>query len=91
MRFFELLTIQHFIVYFFPALITLVLIALALHYSHFRTKDADERMNRVIHRYPLGIEERDAPFPLFLFLVIAGTVIWGFGYILMIGLLEMKI
>ena len=91
MRFFELLTIQHFIVYFFPALITLILIGLALHYSHFRSKDADERMNRVIHRYPLGIEERDAPFPLFLFLVIAGTVIWGFGYILMIGLLEMKI
>lgn len=91
MRFFELLTIQHFIVYFFPALITLILIGLALHYSHFHTRDAEERMNRIIHRYPLGLEERNAPFPLFLFLVIAGTVIWGFGYILMIGLLEMKI
>jgi hypothetical protein len=91
MRFYELLNIQHFIAYFFPALITLILIGLALHYSHFHTRDAEKRMNRIIHRYPLGLEERDAPFPLFLFLVIAGTVIWGFGYILMIGLLEMKI
>ena len=91
MRFFELLAIQHFILYLVPALITLILIGLALHFTHFHTKDAAERMHRVIHRYPLGIEERDAPFPLFLFLVIAATVIWGFGYILMIGLLGMKI
>ena len=60
MRFFELLTIQHFIAYFFPALITLILVGLALHYSHFQTKDAEERMNRIIHRYPLGLEERPA-------------------------------
>jgi hypothetical protein len=91
MRFFELLAIQHFVLYLFPALITLILIGLALHYTHFRTKDAEERMNRVIHRYPLGIDERNAPFPLFLILVVLGTVIWVFGYILMIGLMEIKI
>lgn len=91
MRFFQLLSIQHFVLYLIPALMTLILIGVALHYSHFHTKDSEERMRRVIHRYPFGIEERNAPFPLFLILTILGTVIWGFGYILMIGLLEMKI
>ena len=91
MRFFELLTIQHFVLYFFPALITLLLIGLALHYTHFHSKDAKERMHRVIHRYPMGIEERNAPFPLVLVVTILGTVIWVFGYILMIGLMGIKI
>ena len=90
MRFFELVNLRHFILYLFPALITLFLFAVGLHFTYFRSRDSETRLSRIIHRFPLGIEERNAPFPLFLILVIMGTVIWGFGYILMIGLLEMR-
>jgi hypothetical protein len=91
MRYFNLLNIQHFVLYFFPAFITLLLIAIALKFSYFHSKDSEEKLTRITHRYPLGIEERDAPFPLVLLLIILGTVIWVFGYILMIGLLGIKI
>jgi hypothetical protein len=63
-----------------------VLVGIALSFSHFRGKDSEERRFRVTGTYPDEIEERNAPFPLFLFLVILGTVLWGFGYILMVGL-----
>jgi hypothetical protein len=91
MRYFNLLNIQHFVLYFFPAFITLLLIAIALKFSYFHSKDSEEKLTQITHRYPLGIEERDAPFPLVLLLIILGTVIWVFGYILMIGLLGIKI
>jgi hypothetical protein len=91
MRFFELLNIQHFVLYFFPAFITVLLIAIALKFSYFHSKDSEERLARITHRYPLDIEEREAPFPLILLLIILGTVVWVFGYILMIGLMGIKI
>jgi hypothetical protein len=86
MRFFNLLNIQHLVLAVFPALLCVVLVGVALSFSHFRGKDSEERRIRATGTYPDGIEERDAPFPLFLFLVIVGTVLWGFGYILMFGL-----
>ena len=91
MRFFELLNIQHFVLYFFPAFLTVVLIAIALKFSYFHSKDSEERLTRITHRYPLDIEEREAPFPLILLLIILGTVAWVFGYIIMIGFMEIKI
>jgi hypothetical protein len=86
MRLFNLLNIQHLVLAVIPALLCVVLVAIALSFSHFRGKDSQERQRRVIRTYPGGIEERLAPFPLFLFLVILGTVVWGFGYILMVSL-----
>jgi len=85
-RFFNLLNIQHLVMAVFPALLCVVLVGIALSFSHFRGKASEDRRNRVTGTYPDDIEERDAPFPLFLFLVIVGTVLWGIGYILMIGL-----
>jgi hypothetical protein len=86
MRFFNLLNIQHLVLAVFPALLCVVLVGIALSFSHFRDKASADRQIRVTGTYPDGIEERDAPFPLFLLLVIFGTVLWGFGYILMVGL-----
>jgi hypothetical protein len=86
MRFFNLLNIQHVVLAVFPALLCVVLVGIALSFSHFRGRDSAKRLLRVTGTYPDGIEERNAPFPLFLILVILGTVLWGFGYILMIGL-----
>lgn len=91
MRLFELLNIQDVVLYFFPGLIAVLLIATALAFSHFHGKGTDERKNRVIQKYPSDLEERNAPFPLFLFLLILGTVIWAIGYILMHGLLGVKV
>jgi hypothetical protein len=91
MRYFELLNIQHFVMYLFPAALTVVLIAIALSFGYIDRKHSNDRLTRIIHRYPLGIEERNAPFPLILILVILGTVIWGFGYIFMYGLSGMNI
>lgn len=91
MRLFELLSLQHFILYLFPAIITVLLLALALGYTHFRGDDSEERKNRIVGTYPSDIGERDAPFPLVLTLIILGTVLWGVGYILAHGIYGVKI
>ena len=48
-------------------------------------------MQRVYYTFPEGIEDRQAPFPLSLILIIAGAVVWAFFYILVIGLWGVKI
>ena len=40
---------------------------------------------------PEGIEGRNAPFPLISYLVIYGTIIWVIAYIVLIGVLKVKI
>jgi hypothetical protein len=91
MGLFELLNIQHFVLYLFPAFITVLLMAMALGFLRFHRKDSEQRLGRITHRYPSDIEERNAPMPLILLLVILGTVLWGFGYIIMTGVLGVKI
>lgn len=91
MRFFELLNFKHLMLAVFPTLIFIVLLALALGRSHFRRPDSEERKRRIIYNYPEGIEDRNAPFPLVMTLMIAGVVAWAFFYILLNGLLGVKI
>lgn len=91
MRFFSLLNNQHVFLYIFPTLVFMVLLGLALGYTHFLRKNSQDRMSRVQRKYPEEIEERDAPFPLVLILIIIGTFIWGFCYILGHGLMGVKI
>jgi hypothetical protein len=91
MRFFDLLNFQHVVLYVLPTLIFIVLFIFLLAYSHFRTEDAEKRMEEIQHRFADGIGERHAPFPLGLALIIAGTAVWGFFYILVTGLLGVKI
>jgi uncharacterized membrane protein YidH (DUF202 family) len=91
MRLFDLLGFQHIILFFFPTLVFLFLFALSLAYSHFLRKDSDMRREEIIYVHPDQIEDRNAPFPLALTLIIAGTVIWAFFYILVTGLLGVKI
>jgi hypothetical protein len=91
MRYFELLGFYHFVMYLLPALAFITLFIIALGYYHFNRKNSEERMTRVIEEFPGGIRGRKAPFPLLIYLVIAGTVIWVFAYILLIGLLGVKI
>ena len=91
MRYFQLLGIQHFVMYLFPALATIVLFIIGLGYYYIRRKDSAERETRIIEQYPGGIEGRNAPFPLFVILILAGTIVWGLAYILIIGVLGVKI
>ena len=77
--------------YLLPSLLFIVLFAVGLGDSHFRGKHSDAKMRTIIHRYPGGFEERNAPFPLVLILILAGTVLWGFLYIILTGVLEVKI
>jgi hypothetical protein len=86
MRYFNLLNIQHIVLAVFPALSSVILVGVALAFTHFRGRDSENRQMRVTGIYPDGIEERNAPFPLFLFLVLLGTCLWGVAYILMFGL-----
>ena len=90
MRYFGILSLEHFVMYMFPALAFITLFILALGYYYIKRRDAAERESRIIERYEGGIEGRNAPFPVFLYLTIAGTVIWVIAYILMIGLLKVK-
>ena len=88
MRYFELLNIQHFVIYLLPALGFIVLFAIGLGFYHFRSKDAAERETRIIEEFPEGIQGRNAPFPAIAYLTIIGTIIWVLGYILTIGIKE---
>jgi hypothetical protein len=87
MRYFELLGIQDVVLYLFPTVIFVLVFALALACAHWRGPDDARRHRQILYRFPDGIEDRNAPFPLAMGLIIAGTVLWAFGYILMTGLL----
>ena len=91
MRLFALAGFQDIMLYLFPTLIFMVLFGVGLAYARFHRQVDQQREKEIIYRYPAGIEDRDAPFPLVMTLIIAGTVVWAFFYILMHGLLEVKI
>jgi len=91
MRFFELVNLQDMVLSFFPAVLAILVLGTALGYVHFRTARSEERMRRSYYTFPEDIEDRQAPFPLSLMLIIAGTVVWAFFYILVIGLWGVKI
>jgi hypothetical protein len=91
MRIFDVLNIQHFVMYLFPALAFILIFAAALGYVYVRRRTSDERVTRIIEEYPGGIEGRNAPFPLALALIIAGTLVWSLLYIVLTGLLKVKI
>jgi hypothetical protein len=87
MRYFALLNFQHVILYVLPTLVFILLFAVALGFVHLKAADSEARKRRITYRFPDGIEDRDAPFPLVMALIVAGTFIWAFFYILMNGLL----
>jgi hypothetical protein len=92
MHFFELKNFQHFVLYLFPSFAFVLLFAAGLAYIHIHRKDSEERKKRIIEAYPGGIEGRNAPFPLVLYLIIGGAVLWALYYIVVfIGLLGAKI
>ncbi|MDX1708763.1 MAG: hypothetical protein R3274_09200 [Desulfobacterales bacterium] len=91
MRYFYLLGVQHFVMYLFPALATVVLFIVGLGFYYINRKDAKERETRIIEEYPGGIQGRNAPFPLVLILTLVGTIVWGLAYIILIGTLGVKI
>ena len=91
MRYFEVLGIQHFFMYLFPAIAFIALFIIGLGFYHMNRKDSAEREARIIERYPGGIEGRNAPFPIVIYLIIAGTIIWVVAYIILIGILGVRI
>jgi hypothetical protein len=91
MRIFEVLNTQHLVLYLFPSLAFILIFAAGLGYMHVRRRASEERLTRVIEKYPGGIEGRNAPFPLMLTLTIASAVVWCLLYILLTGLLKVKI
>ncbi len=90
MRYFEILGIQHFFMYLFPAIAFIALFMVGLGFYHINRKDSAERESRIIERYPEGIEGRNAPFPIIIYLTIFGTIAWVLAYILLIGFLKVK-
>ena len=91
MRLYELLTFEHLMLAVFPTLLFILLFGVTLKFGHFKTARDEERKKRIVYRYPDGIDDRDAPFPLAMTLIVAGTVLWGFFYILFTGFLGVKI
>ena len=91
MRYFELLNVEHFILYLLPAWVFILVFAVGLAFSYFRSKNSDDRISNIIEKFPGGIEGRNAPFPLVLYFTIAGTVLWALAYIVLNGLLGVKI
>jgi len=91
LRLYSLLALEHVILYILPTLGFILVFGLALSFRHWVTKDSAERDGRILYRFPDGIEDRDAPFPLSLVLIIAGALVWGLAYILCIGLMEIRV
>jgi len=93
MRFFALANFKDIVLYLFPTLVFMILFGLGLSYARFRVRGPEDeaRENRIIYHFAAGIKDRDVGFPLVMTLIIAGTVIWAFFYILMHGLLGVKI
>ncbi|MEJ2155117.1 MAG: cbb3-type cytochrome c oxidase N-terminal domain-containing protein [Desulfobacteraceae bacterium] len=91
MQYFGLRNFQHFVLYLFPTLLFIVVFGIGLSRMHFKQKDAEEKMNKTVHSYPGGIEERNGPFPLVLILILFGTIVWGFLYIIFYGVLEVRV
>ena len=91
MRFFELLNFQDVVLSLFPAFVFLFIFGAALAYTHINNKDSEGREKKIYGQYVEDFVTRNAPFPLNLILIIIGTVIWAFLYILVIGLLGVKI
>ena len=91
MRFFDLLNFQHTMAWLFPTLFFMVVFGVGLAYSHLRSEDSEDRKQAIYGRYPDDLRTRNAPFPLVMMLIIAGTFIWGFLYIVMHGILGVKI
>jgi hypothetical protein len=91
MRFFDLLGMQHFVLYLLPALAFIVIFAAGLGFSYLRRRDSGQRETTIIERYAGGIEGRNAPFPLVLTLTIAGAIVWGLLYIIVIGTMGVRI
>jgi hypothetical protein len=77
--------------YLFPTFAFVLIFAAGLGYFFIRRRDSDQRMTRIIETYPDGIEGRNAPFPLAVTLIIAGTVAWSLLYIVLTGILKVKI
>jgi len=91
MRYFPLLNVQHIILFFIPTVLFIILAYTAFSRMHFKGKDSEDRDKRVVHTYPGGIEAKNAPFPLFLILIIIGFLLWAIFYALGIGLMGVKI
>jgi len=91
MRFFALLNFQHVVLYVFPTLVFIIIFGLALAKSYFKNADSAERLINVHERFPDDLEGKNAPFPVALTLMIAGTVVWGVLYILFNGWMGVKI
>ena len=91
MRFYQLLNFQHVVLSVFPTLVFVIIFGISLAGSHLHSAKAEMRKQAIFHRYPDDIEDKNAPFPFFMTLIIAGTILWGFFYILGSGLLGVKI
>jgi ABC-type methionine transport system permease subunit len=91
MRYFELLNFQHVMGYIFVSLLFMLVFGVGLGFVHFRSERAERRKTEALYHFADEISDRDAPFPLIMVLIIVGTVIWGFLYILVHGLYGVKI
>ncbi|MEW5908266.1 MAG: hypothetical protein AB1659_00540 [Thermodesulfobacteriota bacterium] len=91
MRYFPYVNLEHFIYSGIPALILILIFAVSLGYHHFQGKEDELRKTRIVNRYPDRIEDRNAPFPLGMILIMSGAILWALGYILVHGLLGIRI
>ncbi|MCF8069281.1 MAG: hypothetical protein K9L30_11910 [Desulfobacterales bacterium] len=90
MRYFEWLNIEHVIMFTVPAMILIILIGMALGYTHLSRK-RDKDTGKITARYPDELSERHSPFPLVLILIVVGIILWAIFYILIAGLSGVKI
>ena len=77
--------------FLFPALIFILLFGMALAYSRFHSAKGEEKEKCLYYTFPENLKDKQSPVPLVLILIIVGTVIWGFLYVFISGLMGRKI
>ena len=90
MRFFELLALQHVVALVLTPLIFLVLFYLGLGYRATLAPRNDSGEEELQH-FNDGIAKANRPYPLIITLVILGTFLWAFFYILFYGISEVRL
>ncbi len=91
MRFFELLNFQHVAALVLIAIIFMILFGVGLAFMPLINPKDNGGQVKIIQKFADGINKGNGPFPMIMALIIAGTVVWAFLYILFYGLSEVKL
>ena len=77
--------------YIFLGLLFILILGVGLVFIELKNTKDENGKTDISNFFSDGIQDRNAPYPLLMVLIIAGAFVWGILYFVMHGLLEAKI